>query len=247
MPHGICAPLWLAVALPAVLVGCGGNSNPTAPTAEPPKPDFELRLAASTLSAPNGCTGTDLSISTTSDFSGNLELSCEGSVGLRCDFGALPSLSGGRSAVIGLALSAGPQAPNGIQTVRVRGRSARTESTLSLEVSVARATPLVAAGAMTITGCAGYVEGTLATFRPHQGFLSVYVGAWQQAEPDRSDFCGQTLGRDDGSFELLVPRRCFDPAAPVYLTAGGLQTCKSIPFQGDTVQYVVLFGRSDPC
>jgi hypothetical protein len=95
---------------------------------------------------------------------------------------------------------------------------------------------------MTLVGCAGYAGGTVGPGTVQQ-FSSVYVGAWRGSFRG-GPFCGQTLGERDGFFVLDVSDRCLAEGEPVYLTAGGLPTCTTVPFQAGSLVHVTLIGRS---
>jgi hypothetical protein len=90
---------------------------------------------------------------------------------------------------------------------------------------------------MTVVGCAGYAD-----FGPNrlQTFAPAIVGAWR----DRfAGFCTQTDTRTDGRFDLEVPQRCYRDGEPVYLTAGGMGACVTIPFATGSTTYAVLIGK----
>jgi hypothetical protein len=95
---------------------------------------------------------------------------------------------------------------------------------------------------MVVYGRAGYVAGIPNPNSP-QEFSKVFVGAWRQTW--RGDICEQTLGATDGSFVLTIPAGCFQEGESVYLTAGGLATCVTVPFHVGTRVSVELLGRWD--
>jgi hypothetical protein len=89
---------------------------------------------------------------------------------------------------------------------------------------------------MIVSGCAGYDD-----FGPNrlQTFAPAIVGAWQNRF---AGFCTQTDTRTDGRFDLEVPDRCYRVGEPVYLTAGGMGTCFTLPFAVGSTAHVVLIG-----
>ena len=102
---------------------------------------------------------------------------------------------------------------------------------------------------MVLKGRAGYLADTLGPGSPKQ-FTGVFVGAWRggYAGSGGGIGCVQTLGTADGSYLLQVPESCFSQLERVYLTAGGLPTCVTVPFRRVTVRRdVTLFGRRSAC
>ena len=49
---------------------------------------------------------------------------------------------------------------------------------------------------------------------------------------------------DDGSFVLQIAPRCVADGDPLYLTAGGLDTCRTAPFERGGAAHLTLLGRS---
>jgi hypothetical protein len=115
-----------------------------------------------------------------------------------------------------------------------------TDTPTRIPTPTSAPTPEPTRSSMIVTGRAGYVAGVLGPSMPQQ-FLSVYVGAWRET----GEFCTQTLGADDGSFSLEIPPTCFGEGELVRLTAGGLNTCVTVPFGSGGRASVELLGRSE--
>ena len=73
-------------------------------------------------------------------------------------------------------------------------------------------------------------------------FAPAIVGAWTNRF---SGFCTQTDTRTDGRFDFEVPQRCYREGEPVYLTAGGMGTCLTLPFAAGSTSYLVLIGKRE--
>lgn len=91
----------------------------------------------------------------------------------------------------------------------------RHAAAISLAMSGSVALP-TAGTSMVLYGCpvadpAG--EGPVATF----------VGTWEEGYRELN--CDQVLSNVDGSYALAVPKTCFAPGAPVYITVGGEIGC----------------------
>lgn len=98
---------------------------------------------------------------------------------------------------------------------------------------------------MVVTGRAGYVAGIPNPGSPKR-FTGVFVGAWRLgfASAGGGVGCFQTLAAADGVFILHIPESCFQRQEAVYLTAGGLPTCVTLPYGRATIRRdVTLFGR----
>jgi hypothetical protein len=236
---------WWLLAL--ALAGCGDNAGPSAPTAgalPTPAPGFELRVDNASLSAPLGCASTLLTASAEQSFSGTVDFDCVGQPpGLKCGFGSRPSLSAGAATRVGFTLNADPSVPNGTHSFQVRGRSGGGERTAGMQISLSRSAVVPTSGAMTVTGCAGYLDGVLGSGFL-QSYLSTFVGAYKN---NRGTFCIQTLADGNGAFVLRVPAGCFQGGEPIYWTTGGGETCVITPFRSGELAHVDLLGGRRSC
>jgi hypothetical protein len=98
---------------------------------------------------------------------------------------------------------------------------------------------------MVVTGRAGYLAGIPNPSSPKR-FTGVFVGAWRFgfASAGGGVGCSQTLAAADGAFILRIPEACLQRQESVYLTAGGLPTCVTLPYGRATIRRdVTLFGR----
>lgn len=230
---------WLVLAVG--LAGCGGGGE--APSTTPPAPpaDFALTCQPAGFAAGRGCGTSTCTVTGTNGFAGSVTLSCEGQpAGLACDFGPQPlAVPADGGAATGFVVNAAARVPAQVHAFQVVGQSGGIRHTAAVQVQ----TGPVAAGAstrdMTITGCAGYVGGVTAVRTA--AFQRTFVGAWGGG-PGRSP-CGQALSEEDGSFVLQIAPRCVADGDPLYLTAGGLETCRTVPFERGGAAHLTLLGR----
>ncbi len=238
------------VAIPVVLalVACGDDSGgPTTPP-EPPPPSLSVSVTCqpSPLNIGRGCGSATCTITSMNGFSGQVRLDCaEEPEQVECYFGPNPTnVPANGAATVAFTVSVAAGAQLGMQRFRVVGNGGGATGSFDLRLALNGILPPEIRGkSMTITGCAGYLEG-IPNRSDLQHFRSVFVGAWRFAP--RGQFCEQTLSAEDGSFNLTVPR-CFGENETVHLTAGGLDTCVSIPYREGTVARVDLFGRREAC
>ncbi len=104
---------------------------------------------------------------------------------------------------------------------------------------------------MWVTGRAGWMAGALLAGTPLT-FSANRVEAWMgSSEPwagGRVCDASWTQSKNDGSFSLEVPHRCFDEGQAVYFVVSGLATCTSRPFRsGGHIDDLTLLGQSGPC
>lgn len=72
--------------------------------------------------------------------------------------------------------------------------------------------------------------------------VAVLAGSWD------GTFCAQTTSASDGSYSISIPSSCFLDGQPVYFTAGGFNTCLSVPFAATGHARAILIGRmSNTC
>ena len=238
-------------ALPGVILmvtACnGGDGQSTTPTSNPPPiPSFRIACNPSPMEVPRGCGTGTCTVTAVSGFNGSVSLRCAGpNAGTRCSLPVDPvSVPRDGLATVGLTVSVDGSAAPGPYSIQITGEgggiAARVDLMLNVQGSV---TPEIRGKSMTITGCAGY-EDDLPSLGELRHFGEVFVGAWRVRAG--GDFCEQTLSSTDGSFSLVVPR-CFPENAPVFLTAGGLETCVTIPYQAGSHVRVELLGRRENC
>jgi hypothetical protein len=159
--------------------------------------------------------------------------------GLTCGFGPNPlSVAAGGSARTGFTVAADltvPASVHAFEVVAVSG-SLRRSAMVRVETGSAPPPRPTSSRGMMVSGCAGYAD-----FGPNrlQTFAPAIVGAWQNRF---AGFRTQVDTRTDGRFDLEVPDRCFRVGEPVYLTAGGMGTCFTLPFAIGSTAHVVLIG-----
>ena len=239
---------WLAVPALLAVAACNGGQDTTTPTPapSPPSPSFEIACQPSPLVTPRGCATATCTVTSRNAFSGPVSLSCSGQPeGIACAIApSAPVIPANGSATIGFTVSVDASVPIGTHSFAVVGTGGGSSQSFGLDVNVTGVLgPEVRGRAMTLTGCAGYVEG-IPNRSELQHFRSVFVGAWRFRV--RGEFCEQTLSEGDGSFQLVIPR-CFAEGEMVFLTAGGLETCVRVPYRAGSVARVELFGRQDRC
>lgn len=245
--ENLCAEIALTGVLLIVTACNGGNGqSTTTPSNSPPAPSFQIACSPSPLEVPRGCGSGTCSVTSVAGFNGPVSLRCAGQdPGVFCSLPADPANvpSDGR-ATVGLTVSVDGSAAPGVHTIQITGEgggvTAQGALMLNVQGSVA---PEIRGKSMTITGCAGY-EDDLPSLGELRHFGEVFVGAWRSGAGD--DFCEQTLSSSDGSFSLVVPR-CFPEGASVFLTAGGLDTCITVPYRAGTDARVDLLGRRESC
>jgi hypothetical protein len=233
---------WTVLAL--TLSGCGGGSG-TPSTPPPPPADFALTCQPAGFAAGRGCGTSTCTVTGSNGFAASVALSCQGQpAGLACDFGPnpLPVPTGGGAAT-GFVVNADARVPAQVHSFQVVAQGGALRRTASVQVQTGPVGAPVSTRDMTLTGCAGYVGGV--TSVPGASFRSVYVGAWGGGAGQ--SFCGQTLSEEDGSFVLQIAPRCVADGDPLYLTAGGLDTCRTAPFERGGAAHLSLFGRTGRC
>jgi hypothetical protein len=229
---------WLVLA--SGLAGCGSGTG--APSTPPPPPaDFALTCQPAGFAAGRGCGTSTCTVTGTNGFTGSVTLSCEGQpAGLTCDFGPQPlPVPANGAAVTGFLVAADARVPAQVHSFQVVGRSGALRHPASVQVQTVPVPSPVSTRDMTLTGCAGYVGGV--TSAAVATFERVYVGAWGGGP--RQSLCGQTLSEDDGSFVLEIAPRCVADGGPLYLTAGGLDTCRTVPFERGGAAHLTVLGR----
>ncbi len=209
-------------------------------------PSFQITCDPSPLDVPRGCGTGTCTVTSVSGFTGPVSLRCTGqNAGVRCSLPVDPvSVPRDGSATVGLTVSVDGSAAPGAYSIEITGEgggiAARGDLRLNVQGSVP---PEIRGKSMTMTGCAGY-EDDLPSLGELRHFGEVFVGAWRIRA--RGDFCEQTLSSTDGSFSLVVPR-CFPENSTVFLTAGGLETCVTVPYRAGTHVRVDLLGRRENC
>lgn len=231
---------WLVLAWASA--GCSGGSG-TPSTPPPPPADFSLACQPAGFAAGRGCGTSTCTVTGTNGFAGNVTLSCEGQpAGLACDFGPQPlPVPANGGAATGFVVNADARVPAQVHSFRVAAQAGAFRRTASVQVQTGPVGAPVSARDMTLTGCAGYAGGV--TSVRTAAFFRLYVGAWGGGAGQ--SFCGQTLSEDDGSFVLQIAPRCVADGDPLYLTAGGLETCRTAPFERGGSAHLTLFGRTN--
>jgi hypothetical protein len=226
-----------------VLLAACGSEAPTPVPSTAPSADIAVTCQPSGFSAGAGCATSTCAVASQNGFSGAVTLSCAAPSGFTCGFGPNPvTVPAGGSALAGFTVAADLTVPARVHSVEVVATSGSLRRTTSVMVQTAAVPPPtpVSSRSMTVLGCAGYASG----FGPNgvQSFAPAIVGAWR----DRfSGFCTQTDTRSDGRFDFEVPQRCYREGEPVYLTAGGMGTCLTLPFTAGSTSYVVLIGKRE--
>jgi hypothetical protein len=231
--------VWLAATLG--LAACGSDTG-TPTTPPPPAADFVLSCQPAGFAAGRGCGSSTCTVTGSNGFAGAIALSCAGQpAGLACEFSPLPlDVADGRPAVAGFMVNAAPGVPAQVHSFEVVAVSGALRRAVSVQVQTGVVAAPSAERDMTLTGCAGYTAGAASTIAQ---FQRVYVGAW--AGGPGQGFCGQTLSEDDGSFVLQIAPRCVPDGAPLFLTAGGLDACRSASFERGGTAHVTLLGRTN--
>ena len=230
-----------SLVLAFVVAACGGSETPTVPPAPPA--DFALACQPAGFAAGRGCGTSTCTVTGTNGFAGSVTLSCQGQpAGLACDFGPQPlTVPAGGGAVTGFVVNADARVPAQVHSFDVVAQGGALRRTASVQVQTGPVAAPVSSRDMTLVGCAGYVGGV--TSVRTASWQRLYVGAWGGG-PGQS-FCGQTLSEDDGSFVLQIAPRCVADGDPLYLTAGGLETCRTAPFERGGVAHLALLGRTN--
>lgn len=232
----------VALSLLACLAACGGGPEGPA-TPAPPPADFDLSCDPAGFAAGRGCATSTCRVSARNGFTGNVSLACAGApAGLRCGFSPQPvAVSAERSGTAGFTVSADATVPALVHTFEVVAEGGGLRRTRTVQVQVGQVPAPSSPNAMTIVGCAGYLDAGAGLPR----FQGVFVGAW--AGDPRESFCDQVLAESDGSFVFELPRRCFREGDPVHLTAGGWDSCVAPSYAQGTVAHVTLLGRPGRC
>jgi hypothetical protein len=224
----------------ALLAACG-DGGPIAVPPTAPTPDFSLSCSPAGFSAGAGCATSGCTVTSQNGFVGTVTLSCASAQsGLTCGFGPQPlAVAAGGSARTGFTVAADLTVPARVHAFEVVATSGSLRRTTAVMVQTGAVPPPrpVSSRSMMVAGCAGYAD-----FGPNrqQTFAPAIVGAWR----DRfAGFCTQTDTRADGRFDLEVPQRCYRDGEPVYLTAGGMGTCVTIPFETGSTTHAVLIGQ----
>lgn len=229
-----------------IVAACNGGDGQSTTPNPPPMPSYQIACIPSPLEIPRGCGTGTCTVTAVSGFAGAVSLRCAGGhAGVRCSLPVDPvSVPRDGLATVGFTVSVDGSAAAGAYTIEITGEgggiAARGNLTLNVQGSVP---PEIRGRSMTITGCAGY-EDDLPNPGDLRHFGEVFVGAWRIRA--RGDFCAETLSSTDGSFSLVVPR-CFAENSPVFLTAGGLETCVTIPYRAGSHAWVDILGRRESC
>ena len=224
-----------------VLAACG-SETPTPVPATAPAPDIAVTCQPAGFSAGAGCATSACTVASRNGFSGGVTLSCASPPGVTCGFGPNPlNLTAGGSAQAGFTVAADLTVPARVHAIDVVATSGSLRRTAAVMVQTGAVPPPrpVSSRSMTVAGCAGY-----AAFGPNatQTFAPAIVGAWTNRF---GGFCTQTTTRTDGRFDFEVPQRCYSEGETVYLTAGGMGTCFTIPFAAGSTSHAVLIGRRE--
>jgi hypothetical protein len=224
----------------ALLAACG-DEGPVAVTPAAPTPNISVTCQPAGFAAGAGCATSGCTVASQDGFAGTVTLSCASpAAGMTCGFGPNPlSVAAGGSSRAGFTVAADLTVPARVHAVEVIATSGSLRRTTTVMVQTAAVPPArpISSRSMTVVGCAGYAD-----FGPNrlQTFAPAIVGAWR----DRfAGFCTQTDTRTDGRFDLEVPQRCYRDGEPVYLTAGGMGACVTIPFATGSTTYAVLIGK----
>lgn len=240
------------VAVMAVgLCACGGGDGGGANTGPSPADvtvsgDFQLECTPDSFEGV-ACASAVCTLATRGGFASDVVLRCEGAPdGVSCGFGSNPVSTTGGSPRVGVTISVDPNRHAGEARLRVLASGGGLERAVELRLVSPGAGLRPSGDGMLLYGCAGYRPSVLGPDDP-QAFRSVFVGAWREA--GNVGFCRQTLGAADGSFAFEVPRGCVSEGADLHLTAGGLTTCTTIPFQRGGAAFVALLGQraNAPC
>jgi hypothetical protein len=230
------------LACSVLLMAACGNDGPTAVPSPAPSPDISVACQPAGFSAGAGCATSVCTVASRNGFAGAVTLSCAAPPGFTCGFGPNPlSLNANGSAQAGFTVAADLTVPARVHSVDVVATSGSVRRTSAVMIQTGAVPPPrpVSSRSMMVAGCAGY-----AGFGPSglQSFAPAIAGAWIQRY---AGFCTQTDTRTDGRFDLEVPQRCYREGEPVYLTAGGMGTCFTIPFATGTTSHAVLIGRRE--
>ena len=230
------------LACSVVLLAACGDGGPTAAPPPPPAADISVTCQPAGFSAGAGCATSACTVASRNGFSGAVTLSCAAPPGFTCGFGPNPlTLAAGASAQAGFTVAADLTVPARVHAIDVVASSGSLRRTAGVMVQTGAVPPPrpVSSRSMMVAGCAGYAAfGSNAT----QTFAPAIVGAWTNRH---AGFCTQTDTRADGRFDFEVPQRCYREGEPVYLTAGGMGTCFTIPFASGTTSHAVLIGKRE--